>query len=55
MTGLVSRREKEKRGNQEQRYPDKEPDDRKNRYGAQHEKYSYAQQTHPDNDIDQSR
>jgi hypothetical protein len=49
MTGLVRRREKEKRGNQKKRYPNKEPDDRKYRYGAYHEKGPDREHNTPNN------
>jgi hypothetical protein len=51
VTGLVSPREKEKRRNQDKRYPNIEPDDRKNRYSAYEEKDSDRKQDTPHNQI----
>jgi hypothetical protein len=51
VTGLVSRREKEKRGNQDKRYPNIKPDDRKNRYGAYEKENSDREQNTPHNQI----
>jgi hypothetical protein len=50
-TDLVRRREKEERGNQKQWYPNKEPDDRENRYAAYDEKGSDCEQDSPDDQI----